>query len=169
MKKIGWAEPEYVVSQPRIQKVDGFHYFYLEKKGVSEMGVGEHILPMIAEASKNIAESNAKVGEVTPLLVMFIDVPGKLRYYDMQVGFSVAPDVKPVGEAMVRYVKPALSSSALAWGEINMVPKTYGLTIDFAKEKGFEGAGEWREWYLYWEKDVSRNNVTLVQWILKEE
>jgi len=168
VREVGWAEPEYVVGQPRIQKVDEFHYFYLEKKDVSEAGVGDHILSMIAEASKNIAESNAKAGEVPPLLVMFIDVPDKQRYYDMQVGFSVAPGVEPVGDAMVRYVKPALSSSALAWGDINMVPKTYPLVIDFAKEKGFEGAGEWREWYLYWEKDVSKSNVTLVQWILKE-
>lgn len=38
--RAGWAEPGFMMSEPRIQMVAGFNYFYCEKKQVLELQVG---------------------------------------------------------------------------------------------------------------------------------
>jgi hypothetical protein len=39
-RESGWAEPEYIIGQPRIQMAGGFHYLHVEEKHVAESEVG---------------------------------------------------------------------------------------------------------------------------------
>jgi hypothetical protein len=167
-KEVGWAEPEYLIGQPRIHKVAGFHYLYVEQKHVHEGQVGLHMGPLIGKM-----EDAHKLGfgeaEKPPLLVMFTDIPDEPRWYDIQAGYSVPQGTVPCGEAWVRAIEPALVASILVWGSLEAVVKGYGPLLEFMKANGYKDIVGWREWYLYWESEDSTNNITWVQHIAAEE
>lgn len=165
IKEIGWAEPECIIGLPRIQKVEGLYYLYVEQKNVKEDEVGPVMTPLIGKA--NDAYMSA-VGEVygQPLLAMFLDVPNTPGVYDMQIGFSVREGTSPIGGSEVRYVEPALCASVLVWGT------KYGVVsplMEFIKEKGLRCTDGWREWSFYDEAAGPKNTITWVQRIVEEE
>ena len=45
-KKSGWAEPKYIIGEPRVQKVGGFTYLFVEQKHVEESQVGVSLGPL---------------------------------------------------------------------------------------------------------------------------
>ncbi len=99
---------------------------------------------------------------------MFLDVAGLENKSDIQVGFVVQPGTSGVEEARVRYVPPTLCASQLAWGDVNSLAESYGPILDFMTANGYPAIEGWREYYLYWEGETSRNNITWVQHVAGE-
>ena len=163
-QEIGGAEPDYIIGQPRLQKVEGFHYFYMELKHTDPGQAG----PLARKAHDTYARVIGESYRPT-LLVMFFSVPDEPNVYDIQTGFSVRKGTVPIGEAKVRYVEPTLCVSLLAWGDIGVYAKSYAPLIEFAEEKGLKCKEGFREWDLYWEGDRSKNNIILVQHPVEEE
>lgn len=167
-QETGWAEPDYVIGQPRLQKVEGFHFFYIEQEHAEPGQEG----PSMASLTKKARDAYAKViGEsyAPALCVMWFGVLGVPDLYDNQVGFAVREGTTPLGEAKVRYVEPTLCVSLLAWGDEGAFAKSYGPLIAFAEDKGLKCIQGFREWDLHWEGDKSKNNIILIQHPVEEE
>jgi hypothetical protein len=165
--EVGWADPEMMISEPRAQRVMGFHYLYVEQEHVAESDVGwamGDLMPKALEAYRHGGEGI----EPPPILAMFLDLPGAERAYDVQVGYAFRESVLPRGGAEVRYLEPALCAGLLVWGTLDDILKSYGTLMAFVEAKGLRNVEGWREWYLYWEDAASRNNVTLVQHVVEE-
>ena len=167
-KEAGWADPECIIGQPRIQKVKGFYYIYTEKKHVKESEVGKaaYLIGQVNDACKQI------FGDAIPgtYIDVFLNLPKEdENMYDVQKGFAIADEVTPVGEAKVRYVEPALCVSILVWGNIDDIPKSYGPLLEFVEKNGLKLSDDgWREWCIYYDGENS-NNVYLVQHVVEEE
>lgn len=160
-QKINWADPEYVISQPRIQKVAGFHYLYAEQPHVHETEVGNAmgvVMGRLGSAWECIFGKTPS----PPMLVMFIDLD-EPRMYDVRAGFVVPEGTTPQGETQVRFVPAALVAGMLAWGGISAVVKTYAPLMEFMDTHGLKCIEGWREWRLVFEGDTSTNNITWVQ------
>ncbi len=168
-EEVGWAEPECIIGQPRIQKVKGFYYIYTEKKHVkqSEVGSTAYLIGQVNDACKQI------FGDATwgTYIDMYLNLPKEDEYvYDVQKGYAIAKEVTPVGEAKVRYVEPALCATIVVWGSFEDISKSYGPLMEFVNEKGLKCAEEgWREWHVHWDGGDSRNNVYLVQHVVEEK
>ncbi len=163
----GWAEPRSVISAPRVQKVDGFYYQYLESKDVPEMEVGSHVVTLRKQMQ---AAYRAAFGPAAmpPTLAMYLDIPGKTGLYDVQIGFAVEADTPLLGEARRRYVAPALIAGMIVGGDIDAVVSSYGSLMNFINKNGLKCITGWREWYLHWESDTSLNSITWVMHDVEE-
>jgi hypothetical protein len=163
--EIGWAEPGFLVGQPRTQKVAGFHYLFVEEKHVAESEVGNamgHLFPKLFAAGASVFGAAGS----PPVLAMFIDLEPKM--YDVQLEFMVQPGTAAAGEAQVRYVEPALVASIVVGGGIEAVIQSYGPLMEYMNVNGLKCAEGWREWYLFRESDNSANNVSWVQHVAEE-
>jgi hypothetical protein len=160
---VGWADPALSLSEPRLQKADGFRYLYAEVKHVHVSEVGSAVGACFGRI---FPAWNQTFGSAppAPTLAFFIDVPGEENWYDVQMGFAVPQGTEPSGETFVRDVPPTLVAGILAWGELAEVPKSYDPLMEFAAKCGHPRAGVWREWYMYFESDSSSNNITWVQY-----
>ena len=165
--EVGWADPQMMISEPRVQRVAGFHYLYVEQEHVAESDVGWAMGDLMPKAHDAYCQAREGV-ELPPMLAMFIDLPDEPRVYDVQVGYAFREGVPARGGAQVRYVEPALCAGLLVWGTLDDILKSYGPLMGFVEAKGLKGVEGWREWYLYWEDAASRNNVTLVQDVVEE-
>jgi len=165
--EVGWADPEMMISEPRVQRVAGFHYLYVQQKHVAESDVGWAMGDLMPKALEAYRQGQEGV-EPPSMLAMFIDLPGEPNVYDVQVGYASREGVPARGGAQVRYVEPALCASLLVWGTLDDILKSYGPLMGFVEAKGLTNVEGWREWYLYWEDAASRNNVTLVQHVVAE-
>ena len=172
-KEAGWAEPELMVGQPRLQKVNGFYYLYAEMKHLKTSEVTESNV-LIKQVNDECMKLFGRIPFGT-YVEMYINLPQETGeyMYDCQKGYAI-PDnmtpenITPVDGVKIRYVEPALCASILVWG--SEISKSYGPLMDFVNEKGLKCADEgWREWWLHYEGDNSKNNITLVQHVLKEE
>lgn len=163
----GWADPEMMISEPRVQRVAGFHYLYVEQKHVAESAVGWAMGDLMPKALTAYSQAGDGI-EPPPMLAMYIDRPGEERAYDVHVGYAFQEEVSPRGGAQVRYVEPTLCASLLVWGTLDDILESYGTLMAFVEAKGLRNVEGWREWYLYWEGDQSHNNVTLVQHVVEE-
>lgn len=164
---VGWAEPRCVISAPRVQKVEGFYYQYLESKDVHEMEVGIHVVTM-RQQMQDAYRAVFGPAAMPPILAMFIDVPGKTGRHDVQIGFAVEANTPPLVEAKARFVAPALIAGMIVGGDIDAVVSTYGTLTKFMDENRLKGVAGWREWYLHWENDTSLNSITWVMHDLEE-
>ncbi len=161
-REVGWAEPDYIIGQPRLQKVAGFHFFYIEQKHAERGQEG----PSISSLTRKARDAYAKViGESSApaLCVLWFGGPGEPGLYDNQLGFAVREGTTPLGEAKVRYVDPTLCVSLLAWGDVGVFARSYAPLMAFAEGKGLKCIEGFREWDLYWEGEKSKNNIILVQ------
>jgi len=168
-KEVGWAEPECIIGQPRIQKVGGFLYLYVEKKHVKESESPSVIPTLIGKAHDACRKAfGRKVGN---LIIMHLILPKETEsMYDIQVGFAFSGDanVTPAGEAKIRYVEPALCAGILIWGTVDDIVKSFSPLSEFIKEKGLKCSDVgWREWTLY--NDDTKNAIFLQQRVLEEE
>jgi len=168
-KEIGWTEPEYIIGQPRIQKVGGFLYLYAEEKHVKESEGGPVISSLIGKAYDACRKTfGRKVGN---LVITHLILPKETEsMYDIQVGFALSGDanVTPLGEAKIRYVEPALCAGILVWGTVDDIVKSFSPLSEFIKEKELKCSDVgWREWTLY--NDDTKNAIFLQQRVLKEE
>jgi hypothetical protein len=167
--KAGWAEPGFIMSQPRIQKVAGFNYFFCEKKQVLEQDAGPVWKALVPIVQAAYVQEFGDI-ELPSLLVMFLEYPDNPKLYDVQVGYGLQKIVIPCGEAQVRRVKATLVVGILAWGSIASVPYTYDPLLDFMRKCGYPGGKEWREWQVYDDKaPSSHNSIVWVQHDLKEK
>lgn len=164
--KAGWAEPTFVISEPRIQKAAGFHYFYAEEKNIKEIDALRSVRRLLPKVQQAYHLACGNVNQPA-LLVMFIDLP-ESGMYDVQCGYGLEKAITPCGEAHIRRVKATLVAGILVWGTNWSVPKSYRPLEDFMKKKGYQGVVGWREWHIYAEGDYSKNNVTWVQHEVKE-
>lgn len=165
---VGWAEPAFALSEPRLQKADGFHYLYAEVKHVHVSEVGNAVGTCFGRIFPAWSHAFGKAAPA-PTLAFFIDIPGEQDWYDVQMGFAVPEGTEPFGETFVRYVPPALVAGILAWGELDSVPKSYDPLMAFVDKSGHARTGVWREWYLLFESDRSANNITWVQYEVAED
>jgi hypothetical protein len=165
--EVGWADPERVMSEPRVGRVAGFHYLYVDQKHVAESAVGWAMGDLMPKALGAYLQGQEGV-EPPPMLAMFIDLPGEEQVYDVQVGYAFHGEATPRGGAQVRYVEPVLCAGIVVWGTLDDVLKSYGPLMSFVEARGLKNVEGWREWYLYWEGDQSRNNVTLVQHVVED-
>ena len=168
-KEVGWAEPEYIISQPRIQKVGGFLYLYVEKKHVKESESPSVIPTLIGKAHEACRKAfGRKVGN---LVITHLILPKETEsMYDIQVGFAISGDanVTPAGEAKIRYVEPALCAGILIWGTVDDIARSFSPLSEFIKEKELKCSDVgWREWTLY--NDDTKNAIFLQQRVLEEE
>jgi hypothetical protein len=163
----GWAEPDFVMSQPRLQKADGFHYLYAEVKHVHVSDVGNAVGICFGRMFR-AWEHAFGIAAPAPTLAFFIDVESEENWYDVQMGFAVPEGTQPSGETMVRYVPPTLVAGILAWGSLENVPRTYKPLMDFMDANGYKPVEGWREWYVYWESEQSSNNITWVEHMAEE-
>jgi len=168
-RKVGWAEPKLVITQPRIQMVDGFHYFYVEERHIKENEAGACLRRLVPKLEAAFLNGFGKA-PLPPLLVMFIDEGfQKGTYvYHVQAGYSVRSGTQPLGEALVRIVPPTLVASMLVWGARRSVVHTYGPLVEFMKSNGYKDIVGWREWYLYNESGRSSNNISWIQHEVEE-
>ena len=160
-----------MVGQPRLQKVNGFFYLYAEMKHLKQSEVSKSVVLI-----EQVNDECMKLFGCIPFgayVEMYINSPqeedSKL-IYDCQKGYALnVEDITPKdARVKIRYVEPALCASILVWG--SEISKSYGPLMDFVNEKGLKCADEgWREWWLHYEGDNSKNNITLVQHVLKEE
>lgn len=165
--EVGWADPEMMISKPRVQRVAGFHYLYVEQKHIAESDVGWAMGELMPRALEAYLQGREGL-EPPPMLAMYIDLPDEPRVYDVEVGYAFRESVSARGGAQVRYVEPALCAGLLVWGTLDDILKSYGSLMAFVEAKGLMNVEGWREWYLYWEDPASRNNVTLVQHVVEE-
>lgn len=166
-QNIGWAEPNWTISEPRVQKVDGFYYQYLEARDVPEMEVGNYVLTF----RKLMQDAyHAVFGPATmpPVLAMYLDIPGKKGLYNVQIGFVVEENTPQLGDAKSRYVEPALIVGMIVGGDIDAVLSTYGPLMEFTNKNDLKCVIGWREWYLHWESDISKNSITWVMHNVEE-
>jgi hypothetical protein len=164
----GWANPVLVIGQPRIQKVSGFTYLFAEQRDVKDTEVGQYRNGLVArvwDAYKLYYASAA----TPPLLVMFINVPGKEEMYHMQVGYVVAKGTPATGGVQVRDLAPALVAGTVVSCDADSIWKCYGPLMDFMNQNGYKPLEEgWREYFLYNEGNASANNITWVQHLAEE-
>jgi hypothetical protein len=166
-KEIGWADPGFVHSSPRTQKVGGFHYLYVSEEGLAEKEVGNCMGRLFPKA---FAAYEAAFGEAQPppVVSMFFDVSDDPRTYDVQLGFAVREGTPALGEAHLRYVPPALIASILVCGNLDAMVNSYGPLMEYMNVSGLKCIEGWREWRLHWEGEDSPNNVVWVQHVAEE-
>ena len=159
--KPGMSSPECVIGEPKLQRVKGFIYFYMEETNISEddaLRSVRRITPAILDEYTNIYNN----ANIPPLLVRFLDLQEK-KMYTVQVGYKVEKDFDKETKAKIEKVKSALVAGILVWGTNWSVPKSYKPLLQFIKEKDCMETKEWREWHIYAEDDYSKNNITWVQ------
>ncbi|MCU0502237.1 MAG: hypothetical protein MUC51_10815 [Anaerolineae bacterium] len=166
-QRVRKAEPEYLISQPRVQEVEGFHYLYAERLHIHETEVGKALdaaIRMLTSTWERIFEEAPS----PPMLIMFHDLDEE-KMYDVQAGFVVPPGTPPQGETQIRFVPPALVAGMLVWGDISAVAKSYAPLMTFMDTHGLTCIEGWREWRLLFEGETSMSNVTWVQHVAKEK
>ena len=166
--KTGISIPECVISEPKLQRVIGFNYFYHEETNIFE----DDALRSIRRVTPKIYEEYIRIfnTENTPaLLVRFLDLP-ESKMYTVQIGFKIEKGLKVETNAKIEKVKSTVVAGILVWGTNWSVPKSYKPLSRFIKENDYEETKEWREWHIYAEDDYSKNNITWVQRrIMKKE
>jgi hypothetical protein len=160
------AEPVYLISQPRVQEVDGFHYLYAEWKHVHEAEVGNALDVVIGRLSSAWEKIFRKTPS-PPMLTMSHDLD-EPKMYDVQAGYVVPEGTTPQGETQVRFVPPALVAGILVWGDISAIVKSYAPLMDFMDTHGLTCIEGWREWRLLHAGDASPHNITWVQHVAEE-
>jgi hypothetical protein len=159
--KTGISIPECIISEPKLQRVVGFTYFYFEETNICE----DDALRSVRRMTPKIHEEYMRIynTENTPaLLVRFLDLP-ESKMYTVQVGFRVEKDFRKETIAKIEKVKSTVVAGILVWGTNWSVPKSYKPLVRFIKENSYIETKEWREWHIYSEDDYSKNNITWVQ------
>jgi hypothetical protein len=158
----GWAEPDQIIGTPRMQKVEGFYYFYIEQIHPTQ-GEKEEPVDSMIERVGWLFQQYSPVSK-PPLLVMFFLVAEEPSYqYDIQVGYVISKEIPAEGEAKVRYVPPTLCGSLVACGDVELYANSYGPLLDFIDSQGYQAVEGFRETSLYWEGEDSKNNIVLIQ------
>ena len=168
--EIGWAEPELIIGQPRLQKVNGFYYLYAEMKHLKQSEVSKSVVLI-----EQVNDECMKLFGCIPFgayVEMYINSPQEEEsklIYDCQKGYALnVEDITPKdARVKIRYVEPALCASILVWG--SDLPKGYGPLMNFIQEKGLRTSkpGCRREWGLYEDRN-SKNHIALIQRVIEE-
>jgi hypothetical protein len=167
-KETGWAQPATIIGQPRIQKVAGFTYLYVEQAHVLETEVGNYVGSLTGQVASAYESLHGKA-EKPPLQIMFINIPDEPKHYTMQVGYAVSAGTQATAGAKVRDIPPSLVAGVIAWGSIDSVWQSYGPLMDFMNQNHYRPLDVgWRELYTYWESPESNNNITWVQHAAEE-
>lgn len=167
-KAIGWAEPGILIGEPRVQKVQGFTYLYVEQQLVNGPDVINY-MPGLHQKVQSAYEEIHGSAEKPPMLVMFINVPGQDGRYHVQAGYTVAPGTPAAGEARVRDIPPALVASIVTCCDNDSIWKCYAPLMEFMNQNGLHPLEEgWREYKFYFEGPDSANNITWVQHLAEE-
>jgi hypothetical protein len=153
------AEPEYTISDMRVQTVPGFDFFYV---GVETT---------MAELSNAIAQGMPKLfaardkGHVWMRgSVVFIyrgmssDAP-----LSLEMGFPCPPGTQPVDDAQVRRVDEFPCASLIYTGRLEHISLAYDKLLASMREAGLTPGNEGRELYLHFDDAASPNNVTMIQ------
>ncbi len=159
---IGWAEPDRIIGTPRMQRVEGFTYFYIEQIHPAQGEKEEPIASMIERLGR-LFQQHSPVSR-PPLVVMFLLVEEEgPSQYDIQVGYAISEEIPVEGEARVRYVPPTLCGSLVACGDVEVYASSYGPLLDFIDSQGYLPVEGFRETCLYWEGEKSKNNIIWIQ------
>jgi len=159
--KTGISIPECVITEPKLQRVIGLKYFYLEETNIFEddaLRSVRRITPKIIEEYRKVF----KIKETPSLLVRYIDLP-ESKTYRVQVGFKIDKEFNEETRAKIESIKSTVVAGILVWGTNWSVPKSYRPLSRFIEENNYQETKEWREWHLYAEDDYSKNNITWVQ------
>jgi hypothetical protein len=165
--KTGISIPECIISEPKLQRVIGFSYLYLEETNIFE----DDALRSVRRITPKIYEEYMRVystENVPALLVRFLDQPER-KMYTVQVGYKIGKEGKEGTNAEIERIKSTVVAGILVWGTNWSVPKSYSPLSRFIKENEYEETKEWREWHIYYEDDYSKNNITWVQRTIKKK
>ena len=157
----GWAAPDQIIGAPRMQKVEGFYYFYIEQVHPTQ-GEKEEPVDSMIERVAGLFDQYSPVSK-PPLLVMWFLVAKDPYQYDIQVGYAISKEIPVEGEAKVRYVPPTLCGSLVACGDVEVYASSYGPLLDFIDSQGYLPVEGFRETCLYWEGEKSKNNIVWIQ------
>jgi len=167
-KRVGWADPDAIIGEPRTQLVGGFAYLFAEEKHVKQRQVKRCLDLVIGKAGGGFQQIFPGVDQ-PPLLVTLIDDPVENGFYDVRAGFTVCPGTQPVEGVFVEDQQPALVASILLSGPTKMIIKSYGPLMKYMNQNALKCVVGWREWYLYYENDKSCNNIIWVQHLAEKE
>jgi len=167
-KRIGWADPEAIIGEPRTQMVGGFTYLFAEEKHVKTRQVKRCLDRVIGKAGAGYTQIFPGVDQ-PPLLVTLIDDPVENGIYDVRAGFVVRQGTQPVEGIFIEEQPPALIASILVNGPTNKIVKSYGPLMQYMNQNAMKCVVGWREWYLYYENDKSSNNIIWVQHLAEKE
>ncbi|HSI36274.1 MAG: GyrI-like domain-containing protein [Phycisphaerae bacterium] len=126
---------------------------------------------MVGPIEKTLAaiEKGVKEKQITPAgSAMFVyrgvqQAKGMNDPFDLEVGWVVADDQKPLGDLKVRKADAFKCLAALYQGPVAGLGAGYGKVFGDLSARKLEPTGEHRELYLHWEGKDSPNNVV---WLL---
>ena len=154
------AEPEYTVSEIRVQTMRGFDYFHVAKDiTMAEIPQTFNELIPILDA----ALDEGKVCKDGPMVARYIETPGNGERFRLEVGFVVRPGAQPAGAASVSHVEPYHCASVVYCGSLANLPKGYDALETVIKKAGLRVTWESCEVYYYFEDGASPNNVMHLQ------
>lgn len=82
--------------------------------------------------------------------------------FKLQVGIPVAEKIQAAGKFKVVDLKPFRCATVLYTGAMAQIGQAYQGLMPMLWQGGMQPTGETREYYLYWEKPESPNNVVQV-------
>jgi predicted transcriptional regulator YdeE len=152
---------ESVISKMRVQEFKAQTYLFAETQTtLAEIG------PVVTDlmAKLHAAVKDGHVNVTGPAIFVYQGATQDMnKPFTLQVGFSVAPETKPVAEFNVRPLDKLKSATVLYSGPVAQVGAAYQQVFTDLFAAGLEPTGETREYYLYWEAPESPNNVELIQ------
>ena len=155
------AKPaEFLIGEMHVQTIPAMTYLYgAEKTTFDKMveTIGKH-LPAVTKA---LDEGKARSAGCA--LFMYRDVKDMTQPFNMEIGWVVPEDTKPVGDLKVRKVEPFKCATILMTGPVANIGKAYEKLHGAMAAAGIKPGTESHEMYLYWESPESLNNVVQIQ------
>ena len=150
------ANPEFVISQMRVQTMREITFFYVTNQPVSFTDLDKYFDPMLD--SLYAAKAQANLGEVGPDIVRYHKVDETDLWW-MEVGIPVKAGTQAAGAAQVKTLPPYRCAGLLLWGSLAHIVPAYDALKKATQEAGLQHTGENREWVYYFESVESPHNL----------
>jgi effector-binding domain-containing protein len=155
------AGEDFIVSKMRVQEFKPLTFFYAETQTTISQ-IGPVVTDLIDKLKNTVKEGHVEIKG--PLIFVYQGAsqdPNK--QFTLQVGFSVAPETKELGEFKVRQLDKFRAATVIFSGPVMQVGGAYQQLFTDLFAAGLQPTEETREYYLYWEAPDSPNNVELLQ------
>jgi effector-binding domain-containing protein len=154
------TQPDFVVSEMRVQTIAGFTYLYASSETTFER-VAAPIGATLPAMQKSVSES--KFRSVGGPIFVYRNLKDMTQPFTLDIGYAVPHETAATSEYKVRKVEALKCATVMYSGPVAKISEAYGKLMGAISAANLKSTTTAREFYLYWEGAESPNNIVLVQ------
>lgn len=155
-------QPDFAVGELRVQTLPEFTFAYVSAQTTFDK-IAATVEKSMAPLAKAAEENKFRING--PMLFIYKGVQEDMsKPFTLEIGYLVAEGAKDAGEVKVRKTAAFKAATVLYTGAVANLSKGYEKVFGGLGQAGLVPVqGEFREFYLYWEKPDSTNNIIQLQ------